>query len=309
MEPALAHTEMPGLLGRGKVRDNYDLGAALMIVATDRISAFDVVMREPIPGKGIVLTELTRFWLETLPSCEPHHLQYVVNAREIPAGYEQYAAQLDRRAMVVRKAAVLPVECVVRGYLVGGGWREYQDTGCVSGLRLPAGLQQAQKLPEPIFTPSTKATDGHDEPISFEQAGTIVAQFAVQQGLTPQEGRDLMATACRRALEIYAQARDYAAERGIIIADTKFEFGYCDGELLLVDEVLTPDSSRFWPIESYQVGQSPPSFDKQFLRDYLFGLDWDRRPPPPTIPAEIIAATQQRYFEAYRLLTGNELKM
>ena len=291
---AVLKTDLPGLTGRGKVRDLIDLGERLMIVATDRISAYDVVMNEPVPGKGVVLTRMSQFWLETLRASQPHHLDYVVSAERVPKGYERFAAQLAGRAMVVRRAEVLPVECVVRGYLIGGGWREYEQSGSVSGIELPAGLQRAEKLPEPLFTPSTKATDGHDEPISFEQA-------------CESAGSERMQQARKRSLAIYNEAARIAEKRGIILADTKFEFGITDGELLLVDEVLTPDSSRFWPMDAWEVGKNPPSFDKQFLRDYLSTLDWDKRPPPPTIPEDILARTRQRYVEAYTLLTGKSL--
>jgi len=308
---AVYQTALPGLVARGKVRDIYDFDDRLMIVATDRISAFDVVMEQPVPGKGVVLTRLSEFWLRTLPACQPHHLDYVVDDGRIPRGYEQHLAELRGRAMVVLKAAVLPIECVVRGYIIGGGWREYQQTGCVSGVRLPAGLRLAEKLPEPIFTPSTKATDGHDEPISFARACELTQQFvenrATQGGAGRWDGTRLMQTARERSLAIYSQAAAYAEQRGVILADTKFEFGLRDGELLLVDEVLTPDSSRFWPPEQWRPGTNPPSFDKQFLRDYLSALDWPRRPPPPAIPEHIIAQTRARYLEAYRLLTGTEL--
>ncbi len=297
----------PEPIKRGKVRDIYALDGALMIVATDRISAFDVIMNEPVPDKGIVLTRLTQFWLETLPACTPHHLEYVVVRSRVPKPFAAHAAQLAGRAVVVKQAAVLPVECVVRGYIVGGGWKEYQEKGSVSGVSLPPGLQQAQQLPAPIFTPSTKATDGHDEPISFDEACRIAQRFMLDMGATPGAGRAVMLAARARALEIYRQARDYAAARGIIIADTKFEFGMYENELLLVDEVLTPDSSRFWPADQYQVGRNPPSFDKQFLRDYLAGLSWNQQPPPPAIPEEILAQTRARYLEAYRLLTGRRL--
>jgi phosphoribosylaminoimidazole-succinocarboxamide synthase len=316
-------TDLPGLKTRGKVRDIYDLGEHLMIVATDRISAFDVVMDDAVPGKGVVLTQMSRFWLETLPACRPHHLEYVVEPGRAPRGYEAQAELLRDRAMVVRKAAVLPVECVVRGYLIGGGWKEYTATGSVSGVRLPAGLRQAEQLPEPIFTPSTKATSGHDEPISFDQACTLIAGGPSGRGwlqrlndeaegvavrVVPNDfrsfARRVMTQARERSLAVYQQAAEHAAQRGIIIADTKFEFGLCGDELLLVDEVLTPDSSRFWPADQYRVGSSPPSFDKQFLRDYLESLDWPKRPPPPPIPAEIIAQTRARYEEAFRLLSG-----
>ncbi len=288
---AVIRTELPGLLARGKVRDIYDLGDRLMIVATDRISAFDVVMNEPVPGKGVLLTRLSQFWLETLAACSPHHLDYVIEAGRVPRGYEAAADQLAGRAMVVRKAQVIPIECVVRGYLVGGGWKEYQEHGAVSGVELPAGLRLAEKLPTPIFTPSTKAASGHDEPITFEVAAR-------------QVGADLLSEARHRALAIYATAADYAEERGVILADTKFEFGLCDGELLLIDEVLTPDSSRFWPADGYAIGANPPSFDKQFLRDYLSALPWAKQPPAPPLPADVLAQTRARYLDAYRRLTG-----
>jgi phosphoribosylaminoimidazole-succinocarboxamide synthase len=300
---AVYRTELPGLLCRGKVRDIYDLGDELLIVASDRISAFDVVMEQPVPDKGIVLTEMSRFWLETLAAATPHHMRFMVTEGRVPPGYEAHLDQLARRAMVVRKAEVLPVECVVRGYLAGGGWREYRATGRVSGIELPTGLRQAERLAEPIFTPSTKAASGHDEPISFEQAVSLVARLGL--GLGPS----LMAEARERSLALYAEAARPAEARGIILADTKFEFGLCEGELILVDEVLTPDSSRFWPADQVCVGQSPPSFDKQFLRDYLEGLNWNKQPPPPTLPQETIAQTRERYLEAYRLLTGRELAL
>lgn len=291
---AVLRTDMPGLINIGKVRDIYDLGDRLMIVATDRISAFDVVMDQPIPGKGIVLTRLSQFWFETLAAARPHHLDYVVETSRVPAGYEAYRDMLAGRAMVCRKAEVLPIECVVRGYLVGDGWKEYQQTGTVSGVRLPAGLRLAVRLPEPIFTPSTKATSGHDEPISFEQAAERV-------------GHDLAAAVRERSLAIYNEAAALAERRGLILADTKFEFGLVDGDLALVDEVLTPDSSRFWPADAWRPGQNPPSFDKQFLRDYLETLDWPKQPPPPTIPPEILEQTAARYHEAYQRLTGSAL--
>ncbi len=294
--PAVYTTELPGLRARGKVRDLYDLGEKLMIVASDRISAYDVVMNEPIAGKGVVLTQLTRYWLETLPACAPHHLDYVVDHAHVPDGLDQYADVLHGRAMGVKRADVLPVECVVRGYLVGGGWKEYQQCGSVSGVKLPAGFQNAQKLAEPIFTPSTKADVGHDEAISFERACELA-------------GRDWMIAARDRSLAIYRQGAELAESRGIILADTKFEFGVLDGELLLVDEVLTPDSSRFGPADEYEPGRNPPSFDKQFLRDYLSSLSWNKQPPPPALPNEILQQTAARYFEAYRRITGGELSV
>lgn len=291
---AVRSTDLPGLLRRGKVRDVYDLGDRLMIVTSDRISAFDVVMDQPVPGKGIVLTRMSQFWLETLPDCAPHHLDYIVDDHHVPKGYEREIDQLRGRAMVVRKVSILPVECVVRGYLAGSGWKDYSATGCVSGVRLPAGLANAQKLPEPIFTPSTKADEGHDEPISFERACEIA-------------GESVMREARRRSLAIYEAGARYAAQRGIILADTKFELGIADGKLLLADEVLTPDSSRFWPAAQHRLGANPPSFDKQFLRDYLESLHWNKQPPPPPIPQRVIEQTRDRYIEAYRLITGREL--
>lgn len=301
--PGLDATHLPGLLVRGKVRDVYDLGDALLLVATDRISAFDVVLGEPIEGKGVLLTQLTRFWLATLPACTPHHLLYVVDGQHCPAGYEAHRELLRGRAMVCRKANVLPIECVVRGYIVGGGWAEYQGSGSISGVKLPAGLKLAERLPEPLFTPSTKAHAGHDQPVSFEQACERAARHF---GGALADGQRILAQARGRALAIYAQAAAHALARGIILADTKFEFGLHQGQLLLVDEVLTPDSSRFWPADEWRPGQNPPSFDKQFIRDYLSTLAWNKRPPPPPIPAEIRARTRQRYLEAYRRLTGQD---
>ncbi|MFO0839719.1 MAG: phosphoribosylaminoimidazolesuccinocarboxamide synthase [Phycisphaerae bacterium] len=288
--------ELPGCIARGKVRELYDLGERLMIVATDRVSAFDVVMRDPIPGKGVLLTGMSLFWLETLHACCPHHLDYAVTRDHCPPQYASHAAQLAGRAMVVRRARVLPIECVARGYLVGGGWKEYQSGRRVSGVSLPAGLTLASRLPTPIFTPSTKAAAGHDEPIDFERACDLAA--AALPG-----GRELMHQARDRTLQIYAEAAAHAERRGIILADTKFEFGLCDGELILVDEVLTPDSSRFWPREHWTPGLNPPSFDKQYLRDYLETLDWDKRSAPP-VPPEVIEQTRRRYEQAYSVLTA-----
>ncbi len=326
---AVFETDVPGLVLRGKVRDICDLGASLLLIATDRISAFDVVMRQPVPGKGRLLTRLSEFWLESLPACKPHHMRYVVDDEHVPDGLAAYRDVLRDRAMLVHKTVVLPIECVVRGYLAGGGWKEYQQSGSVSGVRLPAGLRQAERLPQPIFTPSTKAASGHDEPVSFERACELLAgphppnaplRAAIARGLnrpppnaglTPAEAIDwarrTMAAARQRSLDIYAQAADHAMQRGIILADTKFEFGLLDGELLLIDEVLTPDSSRFWHAEQHAIGRSPPSFDKQYLRDYLETLSWDKRPPPPDIPAEVIEQTRRRYVEAYQRLTGRAL--
>jgi phosphoribosylaminoimidazole-succinocarboxamide synthase len=302
-------TDLPELVKRGKVRDIYKLGGRLMILATDRISAFDVVMEQPVPGKGILLTQMSRFWLQTLPACTPHHLDYVVSDEQVPADYAPYVDQLRGRAMVVRRVEILPIECIVRGYLVGSGWREYQATGSVSGVKLPAGLRHAERLPEPIFTPSTKAVVGHDEPISFDHACGTVARFLAPKRSVVAEPRDLMERVRRRSLEIYTQAACHAEKHGIIIADTKFEFGLYDGELLLADEVLTPDSSRFWPAEHYRVGDDQPSFDKQFLRDYLETLGWNKQPPPPPIPDEIMAKTRRGYEDAYQRLTGQTLTL
>lgn len=325
IEPAGAgvfETSLPGLTYRGKVRDIYDLGARLMIVASDRISAFDVIMGQPVPGKGALLTRLSEFWLRSLPACAPHHLDYVVDDSRCPEEYRAQVALLRDRAMIVRKAAVIPIECVVRGYVVGGGWKEYQACGSISGVALPAGLKLADKLPEPIFTPSTKAAHGHDEPISFDDScravaaslsdelrERILATFgAVRSADVHAAARGLMETVRDRALTIYAQAAQHAASRGIILADTKFEFGLAHAargvDLLLVDEALTPDSSRFWPADQWRPGVNPPSFDKQYLRDYLETLAWPKTPPPPPIPPRIIEQTQRRYREAYERLTA-----
>ncbi len=301
---SIQKTDLPGLIHRGKVRDLYDLGAQLMIVATDRVSAFDVVMERPVPGKGVLLTQMSRFWLDRLPACRPHHLEYVVGDERVPPGHEPYAAQLRDRTMVVKRVEILPVECVVRGYLAGGGWKEYQATGSVSGVKLPRGLRQAEKLPAPIFTPSTKAAAGHDEPISFEQAIEAAARFLAGKRNLSGGPRELMEHVQQRSLDIYTQAARYAESRGIVIADTKFEFGLYDGELLLADEVLTPDSSRFWPAEQYRSGTNPPSFDKQYLRDYLETLAWNKLPPPPPLPDEVIERTRAKYEDAYRRFAG-----
>ncbi|MBQ8753916.1 MAG: phosphoribosylaminoimidazolesuccinocarboxamide synthase [Lentisphaeria bacterium] len=291
---ALINTEIPGLpmISRGKVRDIYDLGDALLFVATDRLSAFDVVMPNGVPRKGEVLTQISLFWFELMKDVPNHLITADVTTRSelVP-----YAKDLQGRSMIVRKATILPAECIVRGYLVGSGWKDYQKTGIVSGLKLREGYQQASKLDEPLFTPSTKAAVGdHDEAISFEG----VAELVGLEKATVM--RDL-------ALKIYTTARDYAEKRGIIVADTKFEFGVIDGVVTLVDEVLTPDSSRFWPADQYQVGTSPVSLDKQFVRDYLETLDWNKTAPGPEIPADVVEKTTLKYLEAYRMLTGKEL--
>ena len=291
---ALIQTEIPGLklINRGKVRDVYDLGDALLFVATDRLSAFDVVMPNGVPRKGEVLTQISLFWFDLMRDIPNHLISADVASRpELTA----YVKDLQGRSMIVRKAKVLPVECIVRGYLVGSGRKDYQKTGMVSGLKLRTGYQQASKLDEPLFTPSTKAEIGdHDEAISFEQVGGII-------------GADKAAALRELSLKIYSTARDYAEKRGIIVADTKFEFGEIDGRIILVDEVLTPDSSRFWPADQYQVGTSPVSLDKQYVRDYLETLDWNKTAPGPELPADVVKKTSDKYLEAYRMLTGKSL--
>ena len=283
------------LLRRGKVRDVYTVGEdSLLIVATDRISAFDCVLPTPIERKGEVLTALSEFWFEQLRDVVANHL-IESDVEAMPPAVQRHAETLKGRSMLVRRAEVFPVECVVRGYLVGSGWKDYKRSGAVCGHILPDGLVESAKLPEAIFTPSTKAEVGHDENITEDQVRELI-------------GAEKTALLRDTSLRLYSEAHDYARQRGIIIADTKFEFGLDkDGQLLLVDEVLTPDSSRFWPADEYQPGRSQPSFDKQFVRDYLETLDWDKKPPAPAIPNEIAAATTARYLEAYRLLTGQEL--
>ena len=282
------------LVRRGKVRDVYAVdGDTLLIVATDRISAFDVVLPNAIPEKGRVLTALTLFWLDLIRDIVPNHL-ITPDVARYPAPLRRYAAELEGRSMLVRRAEVVPFECVARGYLAGSGWKEYQKTGAVCGIPLPAGLREAEKLPRPIFTPATKAEAGHDINVSE-------AEMAKSVGAEPT------ARLKRLTLAVYTRAADYAATRGIIIADTKFEFGRAGGEIILVDEVLTPDSSRFWPASEYVPGMSPPSFDKQYVRDYLETLTWNKQPPAPPLPPEVVRRTTEKYLEAYRLLTGKSL--
>ncbi|HST52719.1 MAG TPA: phosphoribosylaminoimidazolesuccinocarboxamide synthase [Pyrinomonadaceae bacterium] len=283
------------LLRRGKVRDVYEVdGEHLLVVATDRISAFDCVLPTQIERKGEVLTALSRFWFGKLADITPHHL-VTTEIEQMPDEVRESAETLRGRSMLVRRTEVFPVECVVRGYLAGSGWKDYQRTGEVCGQRLPEGLRESDKLAEPIFTPATKAESGHDENISEQRMREIVGAEVT---------RHLRDT----ALALYREAETYARSRGIVIADTKFEFGRTgDGRVLLIDEVLTPDSSRFWPADRYEPGRPQPSFDKQFVRDYLETLPWDKRPPAPPLPAEVAAATTARYLEAYRLLTGEEL--
>jgi phosphoribosylaminoimidazole-succinocarboxamide synthase len=283
------------LVRRGKVRDVYAVDAdRLLIVATDRISAFDSVSPTPIARKGEVLTALSRFWFEKLGHIVPNHL-ITTNIDEMPSVVRAHASELRGRSMLVRRTEVFPVECVVRGYLSGSGWKDYQRTGQVCGHQLPAGLRESEKLAEPIFTPATKAETGHDENISEHQMAAIV-------------GKEVTETLRAASLQIYQEASDYARSRKIIIADTKFEFGRDrDGRIILIDEVLTPDSSRFWPLDSYEVGTSQASFDKQYVRDYLESINWDKQPPAPTLPPEVAQATTDRYLEAYELLVGEKL--
>ncbi len=290
----LMNTDIPGLklFRQGKVRDVYDLEDSLLIVATDRISAFDCIMPNGIPDKGRILTAMSLFWFEFTREFIPDHL-LAHKIEDFPPFLREYSVQLEGRSMLVRKTRPLPVECIARGYIAGSGWKDYQETGAICGIKLPSGLKQAQKLPETIFTPATKADTGHDENISFAHAAEILGAE------TAERVRDI-------TVQIYESARDYAMDRGIIISDTKFEFGILDDEIILIDELLTPDSSRFWPVSSYREGQSPPSFDKQFVRDYLERLDWDKTPPAPVLPAEIVTKTREKYLEAYRMLTGSE---
>lgn len=280
----------PHHISSGKVRDIYSLPSGdLLFVTSDRMSAFDVVMAEPIPDKGRVLTALTAFWLDHLSSVAPSHLVSL----DPPADVDTSAlgADLAGRTMVVRRAEMLPIECIVRGYLAGSAWAEYRRAGTMHGQPLPSGLQQSDQLPEPVFTPSTKAETGHDENISFDAAVALV-------------GREVAEEARRISLEAYQQGSQWAAERGIIIADTKFELGFIDGRLAICDEVLTPDSSRFWPADEWKPGATPPSYDKQPLRDWLEATGWDKTPPPPALPAHVVTATRQRYVAAYEHLTG-----
>jgi phosphoribosylaminoimidazole-succinocarboxamide synthase len=290
----LRDLDLPGIskLRSGKVREVFDLGDALLFVATDRLSAFDVILPDPIPQKGAVLNQISAFWFRKFTFVENHLI--TDDIEKFPANLTPFREQLRGRSMIVRKTKPLPVECVVRGYLAGSGWKEYQQSGSVSGVALPKGLQLASKLPEPIFTPSTKSEAGHDENIDWE-------------GCCRAVGRDVAERVRDLSLKIYGTGRAHAANCGIIVADTKFEFGLLGDQLLLIDECLTPDSSRFWPADQYVVGQSPPSFDKQFVRDYLETLDWDKTPPGPSLPAEIIEKTAAKYREAFERLTGAPL--
>jgi len=295
MTAAVRETNLEGLdVRRGKVRDIYDLGTRLLIVATDRISAYDVIMPTGIPDKGRILTGLSLFWFDFLSDMTPNHL-ITADVAEMGPEAQTQADALEGRTMLCRKADVFGVECVVRGYLAGSGWREYQAHGTVCGIELPGGLRQCDRLPEPIFTPATKAESGHDENIAFEQAKEII-------------GDETATTLRDRSIAVYQKAADYARERGLILSDTKFEWGEADGEIILVDEVLTPDSSRFWPADEYKPGHDQPSFDKQFLRNYLDTLDWDKTPPGPDLPDDIVVRTRAKYVEAYERLTGKTFR-
>jgi phosphoribosylaminoimidazole-succinocarboxamide synthase len=289
----LQETNFPGIspAARGKVRDIYDLGDKLLIVATDRLSAFDVVMPTPIPDKGKVLTQLSLFWFDLLKDVIPNHL---LSVKTFPPPFDAFREQLEGRSMLVRKTQPLPIECVVRGYLSGSGWKEYKAEGKICGIPLPPGLRESDKLPQPIFTPATKAVSGHDENISFARAAELISQPLAEKARAV-------------SLEIYNRAAAYAAPRGVLLADTKFEFGLLNGELIWIDEALTPDSSRFWPAAEYNPGGPQPSFDKQFVRDYLERIQWPKTPPGPALPPDVVAATRAKYREAYRILVGREL--
>lgn len=281
------------LIKQGKVRDIYDMGDSLLMVTSDRISAFDVIMDQPIPDKGVVLTQISLYWFDLMKNLVPNHI-ITGNVDEFPAVCQPYKDQLKGRSILVKKCEPLAIECVVRGYITGSGWKSYKTDGTVCGIKLPAGLVESQQLPEPIFTPSTKEELGaHDENIDFATAAKIVGQA------NAEKVRDL-------SLTIYKKGAEIAAQRGIIIADTKFEFGLYNGEIILIDEVLTPDSSRFWPADKYEAGHGQASFDKQYLRDYLESLDWNKQPPPPVLPEEVIKNTRAKYVEALRYITGDD---
>ncbi len=293
MHAVISQTDFPELKlrGRGKVRDIYEVGDKLLIVATDRLSAFDAVLPTPIPDKGRVLTQLSLFWFDKLADVVPHH---VISADNFSGDLASHAAVLEGRAMLVRCTDPVPIECVVRGYLVGSGWKDYQKTGGICGIPLPSGLRESDRLPQPIFTPSTKATTGHDENISFDET---VARIG---GPLAEKLRDT-------SLTLYKRAAEHAASRGIIIADTKFEFGLLGDQLIWIDEALTPDSSRFWPADQYAPGKAQPSFDKQYVRDYLEKIGWNKQPPAPALPPDVVAATRDKYRESYQRITGHAL--
>ncbi|OPX31534.1 MAG: phosphoribosylaminoimidazolesuccinocarboxamide synthase [Candidatus Latescibacteria bacterium 4484_181] len=295
MEEALIRTELPGLklFKRGKVRDLYELGDKLLIIATDRISAFDCVMPNGIPGKGRILTQMSLFWFDFVNEVVENHL-ISADVNQFPRELQKFRDVLEGRSMLVRKAEQIGVECVVRGYLSGSGWREYSGSGSVCGIKLPPGLEESDRLPEPIFTPATKATSGHDQNIPFSEMAELV-------------GEERAATLKDLSIRIYKKASEYAESKGIIVADTKFEFGICSGKVILIDEILSPDSSRFWPREKYQPGRPQESFDKQFVRDYLESLGWDKKPPAPTLPKEVVQKTLAKYEEAYNRLVAGQV--
>jgi len=296
MTTAATKIELPGIekFKSGKVREVYDLGDQYLFIASDRISAFDCVMPNGIPDKGRVLNMISKFWFDRTDDIVENHM-ISTDVADFPAELQEHADLLKGRSMLVKKAELLPVECITRGYLIGSGWKEYQQSGTIGGMPLREGYEMAGKLDEPIFTPSTKADEGHDENISIDQMNEIV-------------GEELGQKLIDISLNLYKTAADYALTKGIIIADTKFEFGMIGDELILIDEVLTPDSSRFWPANTYQPGSSPLSFDKQYVRDYLETLDWDKTPPAPELPEEIVMKSREKYLEAYKLLTGEELE-
>ena len=292
---AITHIELPGInkFKSGKVREVYDLGDNYLFIASDRISAFDVIMPDGIPNKGQVLNMISKFWFERTKNVVKNHM-ISTDVADFPEILKPYEETLKGRSMLVKKAELLPIECIVRGYLIGSGWKEYQKSGTIGGMPLRSGYEMAGKIDEPIFTPSTKADEGHDENISIDEMNAII-------------GKDLGNRLIDISLDLYKTAADYALTKGIIIADTKFEFGMIGDELILIDEVLTPDSSRFWPAAEYKPGNSPLSFDKQFVRDYLETLDWDKTPPGPNLPVDIIEKSREKYLEAYSLLTGEPL--
>jgi len=300
----LLETDLPNVFYKGKVRDTYDLGDdQLLLIATDRVSAFDVVLPNGIPDKGIVLSQISAFWFDKTSHIIPNHVIKVVDdvnwlnatyGERVCTTYYSFPAYVERRSMIVKKAKRVDVECIVRGYISGSGWTDYQKSGSVCGIKLPEGLSESDKLPEPIFTPTTKADAGHDEPMTVDEMKDLV-------------GKSLTRQIIEKSLAVYNSAAEYALTRGFIIADTKFEFGTVDGELILIDEILTPDSSRFWDIQAYVPGQSQPSFDKQPIRDWLSGTGWDKTPPAPPLPPEIVASTASRYQQVYTRLTGKEL--
>jgi phosphoribosylaminoimidazole-succinocarboxamide synthase len=293
MTDAVCETNLPGrpATARGKVRDIYDLGDRLIIVATDRISAFDWINPVGIPDKGKILTKMSLFWFDLVGDIVRNHL-ISADLADFPEDFQQHAGQFEDRSMLVHKCQMFPVEFVIRGYLAGSGWKEYKTNGTVCGIKLPEGLMESDRLDQPIFTPATKATDGHDINIPREQAAELI-------------GKDWADAASDAALQVYSRGREYAEQRGVILCDTKFEFGTLDGNLILADEILTPDSSRFWPADQYNPGKGQPSFDKQFVRDWLESTGWDKNSPPPPLPADIVEKTREKYVEAYRKLTGN----